>query len=256
LTAELKCDGKAPKLLLSQERYRPIGSKAQPDQTWKIPVCVRYPVAKGEVRACTLVGEPKSELALQGPACPAWVLANDGQLGYYRVHYQGDMLAKLLAAKTLTMPERVGLLGDLAALVESGHVPVGKALERVPALAKVNNRHITAMVSELMDFISGDIVPKELRPNRARFVRKLLGARARAIGWAPKKGETDDQRLMRPSLLSWVANVGEDPQLIKTARKLTDRWLIDHKAVDPDLVGLVLRTAARHGDRALFERFR
>ena len=29
-----------------------------------------------------------------------WVLANDGELGYYRASYEGDLLAKLLAAPT------------------------------------------------------------------------------------------------------------------------------------------------------------
>ncbi len=256
VTAELQCTGKAPKLLLSQQRYLPLGSTATADETWNLPVCVRYPTAKGDVHACTVLTAPKGELALEGTTCPSWVLANDGELGYYRVHYQGDMLAKLLAAKTLTMPERVGLLGDLSALVESGHVPVGKALERVPALAKDQNRHITSAMMELMSFISGESVPNELRPNRARFVRKLLGSRARAIGWASVKGESDDQRLMRPSLLQAVAITGEDREFIETAKKLTDKWLADHKAVDPDLVSLVLRTAARNGDRALFDRFR
>jgi alanyl aminopeptidase len=256
VTAQLQCTGNAPKLLLSQQRYLPIGSKGEANQTWNTPVCVRYPAAKGEVRTCTVLGGETAELALEGTACPKWLLANDGQLGYYRVHYERDMLAKLLAAKTLTLPERVGLLGDLAALIESGLVPVDKALERVPALAKESNRHITAMMTKLLGFASGDIVPKDLRPKRARFVRKLLRARAKAIGWAPVKGESDDQRLMRPSLLSWVAIVGEDPELIATAKKLTDKWITDHKAVDPDLVGLVLRIAARNGDRALFDRFR
>jgi alanyl aminopeptidase len=33
-------------------------------------------------------------------------------------------------------------------------------------------------------------------------------------------------------------------------------WLADRMAVDPDMVGVVLRTAAQEGDRALFEAFR
>jgi alanyl aminopeptidase len=256
VTAELSCGGGGAKLVLAQQRYRPLGSKAEASQTWNVPVCARYPTAKGEARACTLLAEPKGELALPGASCPAWVLANEGQLGYYRVHYQGDMHGKLLAVKTLTMPERVGLLGDLAALVESGHMPVGKALERLPALAKDSNRHMTSAMFELMWFVAGDTVPKQLRPNRARFVRKLLRARARDIGWAAAKGEPDDRRLMRPTLLGWVANTGEDPEQIATAKKLAEKWLVDHKAVDPDVAGLALKVAARYGDKALFERFR
>lgn len=256
VTAELQCTGSASKLLLSQQRFVPVGGKAAADQTWNTPICVRYPTSKGEQRACTLLVAAEGELALPGAACPAWVLANDGQLGYYRVLYRKDMFAKLLAAKPLQVAERVGLVGDLAALVDSGHIPVADALERVPALAKSSNRYITEAMTALLGFVAGETVPRELRPKRARFVRNLLGTRARAIGWVPKKNETDDQRLLRPLLLSWVANIGEDPEFIASARKLADKWLADHDAVDPDLVALVLRVAARNGDRALFERFR
>jgi alanyl aminopeptidase len=100
------------------------------------------------------------------------------------------------------------------------------------------------------------VVPKALRPNRARFVRKMFADRARSLGWVSRKGEDDEVRLMRPTLLSWAANTGEDPQLIARAKQLADKWLTDRKAIDPDLVGLVLGIAARNGDRALFERLR
>jgi alanyl aminopeptidase len=69
-------------------------------------------------------------------------------------------------------------------------------------------------------------------------------------------GEDDDTRLLRPRILSIIANQAEDQQAIAEAKKLALAWLDDHKAVDPDMVGVVLSTAARHGDRDLFERLR
>ena len=259
VSVELACAaGQPPKLAMSQKRYMPIGSKAQADQTWKIPMCVKYGGDTVDGRQCTVLSEQRSELVLATPKCPRWVLANEGQLGYYRTHYQGDLLEKVVAAnpKLLTLPERVGILGDLMALVKSGHVSLGKALDRVPALAKDTNRHITSIAGDLMSFLTDDVVPPELRPNRARFVRKMFGARARAIGWKSPQGEPDDTRLMRPTLLSWAAVTGEDPVLIADAKKLADKWLTDKKAIDPDLVGRVLSIAARNGDRALFDRLR
>ena len=38
------------------------------------------------------------------------------------------------------------------------------------------------------------------------------------------------------------------------ARKLTEKWLTDRKAIPPELVGSVLDAAARSGDRALWEK--
>lgn len=257
VNVELSCAaGAAPKISFTQKRYVPIGSKADAERSWKTPICVKFGGDKVEGRACTLLAEARGELTLPTQTCPRWVLANEGQLGYYRALYRGDMLDKLLASKALTLPERVGLYGDLAALVESGQVPVAKALERVPVLAKDENRHMLSITSGFISFLSKDVVPKELRPNRARFVRKMLGDRARAIGWTSPKGEDDDKRLTRSTLLSWVANVGEDPKLIATAKQLANKWITDRKAIDPDLVGLVLGIAARNGDRALFDRLR
>jgi alanyl aminopeptidase len=63
-------------------------------------------------------------------------------------------------------------------------------------------------------------------------------------------------RLLRPQVMSIVANQAEDPEAIAEAKRLALAWLDDHKAVAPDMVGIVLFTAARHGDRELFDRMR
>lgn len=76
------------------------------------------------------------------------------------------------------------------------------------------------------------------------------------MGWKAKAGEDDDSRLLRPRLFDVVANQAEDPEFIGQGKKLALAWLEDHKAVDPDMVSAVLNTAARHGDRSLFDRLR
>jgi hypothetical protein len=76
------------------------------------------------------------------------------------------------------------------------------------------------------------------------------------LGWKDLPGDDIDSRLLRPTMVNTVANQGEDPELIEAAKKLALQWLDDHSAVDPDMLGVVFRTAARHGDQALFDRFR
>ncbi|MBA2544725.1 MAG: M1 family metallopeptidase, partial [Deltaproteobacteria bacterium] len=257
VTVELQCPkDAAPKLALAQQRYTTIGSTIASEQTWHIPLCVEFGGDKPEGRTCTVFSQTTGELALPTKTCPKWVLANDGELGYYRVAYKGDLLDKLMAIapKQLTMPERIGLYGDLAALVDADRAPISKVLELAPKLAKEDNRHLLSTASSFAGYLSAEYVPKKLRPNRARFVRKLFGARAKKLGWSSPKDEPDDTRLMRSTMLSWVAHTGEDPQIIAAAKKLADKWLVDKKAIDPDLVGLVLGIAARFGDRAFFDK--
>ena len=93
-------------------------------------------------------------------------------------------------------------------------------------------------------------------PRYRQYLEDVYGGRARALGWAAKPGEDDDSRLLRPRILSVIANQAEDPEAIAEAKKLALAWIEDHRAVDPDMVSVVLGVAARHGDRDLFDRMR
>ncbi|HEY5924196.1 MAG TPA: M1 family aminopeptidase [Kofleriaceae bacterium] len=253
LAVELSCKG-SPKLTLDQRRYAPTGSTIDPKRTWQLPVCVRWSAGGKTGRDCTLLGEAHGELALSAPQCPDWVLPNEGTLGYYRMLPKGDLLAKLIAhTGELTLAERVGVLGDVEALVASGDVPNGVALELVGKLAKDPSRHI---VEASIGIISGvdDMVPPPLRPRYEKFIRDVYGARARELGWRAAPGEGPDTKELRPSLLGLVAADGHDRELIAQATALAWKWLDDHAAVDPELVKTVLHVAARYGDKKLFDR--
>ncbi len=89
------------------------------------------------------------------------------------------------------------------------------------------------------------------RPKFSRFVREVFGPRAKALGFVTKANENDDDQLLRRSLLRFVAP--EDPKLAAEARRLARAWIRDRSAVDPGLVDVVLVTAGRTGDAAMFD---
>jgi alanyl aminopeptidase len=255
VSVKLACEkGAAPSLELAQSRYKPTGSEIDPKRTWTIPMCVRWSAGGKTGRDCTTLAAATGTLALTAPSCPDWVLPNEGELGYYRMQPQGKLLDQLLAhVKQLTLPERVGVVGDVEALVNSGDVQPSVALQLVADLAKDKNRHI---VDAGIGIIAGidDMVPDNLRKNYERLINKQYAARAHDIGWVSKPGEDDNTKQLRPTLLSLVANLGRDPQLIKQATELAWKWVDDHKAIQPELVGTALHIAARYGDQKLFDR--
>ncbi|WP_394827601.1 M1 family metallopeptidase [Pendulispora albinea] len=262
VTASLRCDaGQPPKLALAQSRYLPAGAQA-PETSWQIPVCARYPGAKGVASSCTLLQKPRGELTLgEARACPAWVSANADGHGYYRVLYQGDLLAKLLAPRSgdaeLTRAEKVALLSDLAALVRTSKLSYQDVLAVVPKLAGDPVKDVVEGTIELVaDLRSTEMVPEALRPQYARFIRDTYGARAKKLGFVSRRGDSDDTRLLRAKLLLLVADQGEDRALQSEAKALASKWLADRKGVDPDVVETVLAISAQTGDRAWFERMR
>ncbi|HEY3350707.1 MAG TPA: M1 family metallopeptidase [Thermoanaerobaculia bacterium] len=255
VTAELQCAaGGAPKLALSQKRFLPTGSTGSTRETWRVPVCARTG-DPGAATTCTLLTEATGSLSLPG-ACPARVLANAGD-GYYRVLYKGSLLGKVLAdgGRHLTASERISTLADVAALARSGDVPMAAALALVPAFANDPDRPVVESVQRIAAAPRDLLVTDEMRPRYRRFVSDAFGARARALGWAAKKGEDEDTQLLRASLVPFAANEGDEPALVAEAGSLAKAWLKDRKAVDALLVSEVLDVAARHGDVELFQAY-
>ena len=257
LDVELKCETEGPpRLLVGQQRYLPLGSPsvAKPaPQSWSIPVCLRHP----DGSTCALLGQAAAAIELPGSkGCPAWVLANADARGYYRVQYKGDLLQRLLrdGGKALSVAERLGLLGDVGALVRSARLPYADALALVPSLAKDESRHIVANMAGLVGGVSEPFVSDELRPRYQRFVARSFGAQARKLGWLPRPQDNDDTRLLRPTLLSVMTDDGEDKALQAEARRLAEKWIKDRKSLPPELIDLVLAAAAGAGDRALWDK--
>jgi cytosol alanyl aminopeptidase len=258
LSVSLKCGQGAPSLHIEQQRYLPVGSKGSADQVWQVPVCVRYPSGDSTKTECHLTIEKTSDWALTTQGCPAWIQADDRAVGYYRVDYQGDLLAKLTqgnVADRLPPAERLDLIGNVQALANGGKLPETAALHLVEKLHDDPVRQVVERTLNLSVGLRFDLVPSPLIPNYQRFLQKMFLPQALALGWTPKPGESDDARLLRASLLETLATDGGDRDLAKQAQDLTEKWLDNHTALDPSITDAVLSTAAFYGDEALFHHF-
>lgn len=255
VSVALDCKQSRPKLLLEQRRYLPLGSPESGNQTWQVPVCFRY--EGHEAKSCTLMIAKNQEVELESKGCPAWIQANNDSAGYYRVNYEKDLLAKLTSgsADRLNAPERVELLGDVQALVASGDIKEANALQLVRLFHDDPERPVTLRALQLAVSPASDRVVNNAWPKYAGFLRSNFQARARALGWVPNTGESDEARLLRPELLRAIATYGGDELLASDARHLTEAWLGNRKNIDPSVFGQVLGTAAYYGDGRLAERF-
>jgi alanyl aminopeptidase len=277
VSMELKC-GAQPSLSVTQKRSLPIGSQARP-QTWQIPICVAYEADGSVHRQCSLLSDPKDEIALTGAqTCPSWILPNDGETGYYQVVYEGDLLKKVLAdhGRHLSVAERVGVLGDVDALAGEGEVSPQMALGLVPEFSQDPDWHVVQASANIAALLRGESVPAGLREKGGRFIREYFGEKALALGWTAKPGDNDDTRLLRQKLVPFVAGTGQERELIDQAETLARQWLQTGRNVvkkssgkqssgqqsagrenmDPDMLQPVLRIAAEFGNRDLFNSLR
>jgi alanyl aminopeptidase len=247
---ELDCKTTPTRLVLTQRRHAAPDAPASA-QRWQIPVCARYGNAKATSEACTLLSGPTSTLSL-GAACPTFVMANAGGRGYYVPQYRGKLLARLLAKPVAMTPaEAASVVYDLRPLLRAGAIDATQVLDGIRVGARSRERSVVTASLAVANFVRDALVGTREMDAFAAFVRQTFAPRARALGFVPKPGESDDDRLLRRALLSFAAPY--DPPLAMKARRLARAWLRDRHAVDPDVVDAVLLTAARTGDATLFD---
>ncbi len=259
LAVSLDCkDPAKPLLEVEQQRFLPMGSKGSSDQTWNIPMCVRYGTGTEGQTQCTLITEKKQTLALEkAKGCPAWVQANDQAVGYYRVEYKGGLLQSLIAGdalKRLSAVERSDLMGNSKALADAGKLTAADTLALAETFHNDPERNVMQMSLDLALSAAMTLVPENLQPNYQRYLQKNFQAKARELGWIAKPGEPEETTLLRPTMVRMMATWGNDRQLADEARVLADKWLLDHSAVSPNMAGAVLRGAAYYGDKAFAEK--
>ncbi|WP_428266455.1 M1 family metallopeptidase [Haliangium sp.] len=258
VSVALSCeDGAPPTLRLSQQHLVPVGSAAGDERRWHVPVCAVYGDGDEVRRQCTTLSESEAEVVLdQARRCPRWLHANAGATGYYRVIYPPELLRALLgpARRRLSELERVQVATELRALSRAGVIEMATVLELIPTLVRDPSAYVTQVAVDLTADLRQHLVPPGLEAHYRRFVRKTFGARARALGWQPRAGETEAERRLRAPLLSLVAGDGGDRVLVRQARRLAERWLDRGQGTADEMLETVLAVAVRHGARALHER--
>ena len=255
VSVELKCSG-SPRVALTQKRYLPLGSTGAQGARWQVPVCVRYQGGADNSTECFLLDKLSAEFPLKNASsCPAAIFANASGVGYYVTAYRGGLLEKLLAKGSdwLSATERLTLLHDLKALANSGDATESAALDAARVFAQSSEWPLGVEAREIVG-AARDMVPTALRPNYAAFVRRTFGADAAKLGWKAKADDGAETRLLRSSVVPFVAREGDDNALQGEARRLALGWLDNRKGIDPDMLRVVLSTAAYSGGADLFDR--
>ncbi len=263
----LSCAAGVGSLALAQARWLPIGSTATRAAVWQVPVCVRYGRGAVAQEACTLLTEAHGTLALPALAggCPEWVTPNAGGGGYYQGLLDDAALAQLRARGLthLTMRERASLADGVLAATESGSLAPVPALAALEPLARDASPPIAMAPLDVLGFFWNRAPDAAARARVEAIVRRLYGARGRALGWTARRGDDGATRTLRAEVLGALAWRGHDPQVRREAARLGRAYLglggdgaLHPDAVASDLVDLAVQVAVADGDDAVFDAVR
>jgi alanyl aminopeptidase len=253
IRAQILDDGR---LELQQERCLNLGTQAGP-LAWRVPVMVRWSDG-GTVRTRTfLLDKPKQSFALESKQPLRWLLPNAAANGYYRWSLPPVQWKTLLEHTSELEPrERIDTIANASALLNAGQLHGDELLR---TLARFRDDTDPLVIDALVDALGrarGAFVPDELREAFAPYVRHTLGPALARFGLDRTPSEPETVSLVRPSLIEWLGDEGNDSAVRKRAAVEARRYVDAPQSVDPALATTWLQLAAIEGDRALFDTYR
>jgi aminopeptidase N len=238
---------------VSQQRFWANPANApKKDQIWMAPLCVKSGAAKP---FCQILSQKEQTLPLAG--CAPWVFVNGSAAGYYRTQYDKADLQKLIAVAgtELTTAERISLLRDQAALVNSGQQSMATYLDLISAVHQDAQREIVESYLSTLDYLNSYVLSETDAKAFRAWVRSNFTPMMTKIGWTPGANENADTHSLRGNLIHILGIVGEDPEAIRQATSAAQQYLKDPNSVDASMAKDALEVAARFGNEELFQQY-
>eukprot|EP01098_Paradermamoeba_levis_P005049 TRINITY_DN2145_c0_g1_i1.p1 TRINITY_DN2145_c0_g1~~TRINITY_DN2145_c0_g1_i1.p1 ORF type:complete len:871 (-),score=296.37 TRINITY_DN2145_c0_g1_i1:122-2734(-) len=177
-----------------------------------------------------------------------WIKLNSNHSGFYRTNYSADLLSKLTPhIHSLSTLDRLGILNDAFALVQSGYLSTPQFLELVEFYSKFEDDY--AVLSSLISNLSHVrllIDQSDFFEHFKSFARSVLKRAYEKLGWEKKEGENHLTSLLRTSVISTLGNVS-DEAFVAEAKKLFVAFLHDKKPIAADIKSAVFKTVVANG---------
>jgi aminopeptidase N len=250
VTAVAQCDASGNRSVsLTQKRFLLEGEDPGHSH-WRVPMQVRAgSSAKPQPFLLTEDGQKVS-----AGRCDQPLSLTPDAIGYFRVAYDEKTLeSDRLVFGGMPSGDRIALLDDQWALVQSGQQRLPRYLGLVAAMGTDLNDRAWSQISEAL----GEIETYERgTPGHETFTayaRSLLKPVATVLGWDPRPNETPPVQHLRREVIRRLGEWG-DPDIVAEAKRRFDAYLANPAGLGPDDQALVLSIAATNADQALFDK--
>ncbi|XP_034944824.1 puromycin-sensitive aminopeptidase [Chelonus insularis] len=248
-------DGNDRILLLCQSRFLADGSEDQEQCLWMIPLSISTSKSPDEVAFSTVMSEKNQKIIMKDIPKESWIKINPGTVGFYRTRYSPEILDLLIPAvenRTLPPLDRLGLLDDLFAIVQTGHASTIQVLKFMKAFQYEDNYTVWSSIVSILGKISLLIGHLDIHQNFEAFGRTLLKDITRKLGWDSHPGESHLNNLLRSLVLNRMA-IFKDTDIIEEAKKRFELHITKKLPLVADLRTPVYRAVLSVGDINTYE---
>ena len=243
-----RCDAQGLRTLtLSQRRFL-LRGEDKAGTRWMIPLEIRSG-ASGDALPELLVRDGQTVAA---GSCDEPLTVNANAVGYYRAEYDDATLAATTRGfASLPAGDRIALLDDQWALVESGAAPLPTYLRLASAMGSDLNERAWNQVVGALNTIE---YAERGGPGHDAFVdyaQSLLRPVFGKLGWDGRPGEAPGTQRLRRTMIGSLGLWG-DKDIIAEARRRFALFIKDRSMLKPDEQAVVLTVVARNADAATF----
>ncbi len=246
-----RCENDETVATLTQSRLTVPGIEAV-KLTWQVPVVMATVGGASAAPAHTVI-VGSSPATLRFPGCTQPVKANLGDVGYYHTAYNESNLKALTASyRRLTPADRVNLLGDQWALVQTGQTDVRTYLNLTRELSEETELVVWTDVLQVLREI--DALERGLteREEFQGYARKLLQPLMNRLGWDRRDGEDAENVLLRADVIAALGQF-RDPAVLAESKRRFARFVAKPDSLSPSLRDAVLENVGRSADLATYQ---
>ena len=244
------CDAQGNRTIsLSQQRFLEHAAPTATPSHWRVPLVVRSGVAS-QTNSVLLMTDKQSATAGH---CQEPLTVNAGGVGYFRVQYD----AATLATNTKNFEgapdgDRVALLDDQWAIVESGAAPLATYLGLAQAMGKNTDARAWEQITGALGVIEYDERGTPGHGAFAAYARSIIRPLFDRLGWNSKAGELPPIQALRRGVIQSLGTWG-DPAVVAEAQRRFGLFLHDHKAIDPDDQEAILSIVGLYADAKTYD---
>ena len=247
-------DGRAT-LKLDQQRFHSDTELwGSTEQTWVVPMVIRYQDDEGVKTHRTILDTRNGEIELPAQGKIRWAYPNGGVTGFYRSAMNQEQLQGLLqdGLEHLSPAEKVNLLDDQWQLVKTGQGEMKGFTEALQAVAASDSDHLVLRsVAGHLSYLAKVVAGDEDKEALGQLTSQLLGPELENL----KTDESESGREVRAILLGVLATVAKKPEALEEAKAIAQTEASDPTSVEPTLAQVALKVTASEGDFQDFESF-
>jgi aminopeptidase N len=231
-----------------------VGQGSPTPMQWSVPVGIRSTLSSNEVKYA-LLDKLSNNFDLAG--CSGVIQANAGGVGYFRMLYEPALFNDLQKnVEKLPESDRLNLVADTWALVESGNLPASSYFELLEDLNRDNSFAVWQSALGTGETIGALRLIDRLehgRPGREayqKYICSLFGPKFQELGWDERAGEDAEIWDYRAMLIETLGFFG-NRDVIDESFKRFENYRENPSSLAPNLRSAVIAIVGRYSSQTV-----